>query len=174
MLRLAVAAGASDLHLCAGLPPHLRVSGELGPIADHPPLSAANLEASLHAALTSEQRRELDATGDLELGLTLNGFRTETGVGAPDVSAQPDREVRRFRASMFRHSGTLAAAIRLVPHRIPNLAALGLPSVAAELAERPSGLVLVTGPTGSGKSTTLASMVEAVNQGRAAHILTIE
>ena len=170
LLRLAVAAGASDLHLCANLPPHLRVGGALAPVADRPPLGPAELAALLNAVLTPEQRNELDTTGDLDLGLTLSGFPTSTA----DPGQPADQGVRRFRASMFRQSGSLAAAIRVVPDRIPDLAHLGLPPVAVQLARRPSGLVLVTGPTGSGKSTTLAAMVETVNQTRAAHIVTIE
>ena len=161
LLQLAVANGASDLHLSVDRPPHLRVGGILAPMADHPPLAADELDHLLRAVLDPDQQRELAADGDLDLGLTLPDPAAGTGL-------------RRFRASLFRHSGTLAAAIRIVPDRIPGLDALGLPPVATELANRSGGLVLVTGPTGSGKSTTLAAMVETINHRRAAHIVTIE
>ena len=170
LLEVAVASGASDLHLCAGLPPYLRIDGALAPIGSHPPLAAADLEGLIHAVLDPDQRRELDTCGDLDLGLSLPHppvARGETGCGAA-------ARLRRFRASLFRQSGSLAAAVRIVPDSIPGLDRLGLPSVAASLARLPSGLVLITGPTGSGKSTTLAAMVEVINQARAAHIVTIE
>ncbi len=169
LLQLAVASGASDLHLSAGLAPHLRIDGALAPLDGHPPLSAADLASLIGAVLDPEQRRELDSTGDLDLGLTI----AESGEPGGGGSGGPDR-TRRFRASVFRHSGALAAAVRVVPDSIPSLDSLGLPAVAAAMAKLPSGLVLVTGPTGSGKSTTLAAMVETVNRERAAHIVTIE
>ena len=169
LLHEAVAAGASDLHLCADLAPYLRIKGALAPIGGHGPLAAADLELLLHEALAPDQRRELDSCGDLDLGLTIP---PAARAGQSELG-EPQRS-RRFRASIFRHSGALAAAIRVVPDVIPSLDTLGLPPVATSLAGLASGLVLVTGPTGSGKSTTLAAMVETINQARAAHIVTIE
>lgn len=159
LLDAAVAARASDLHLSAGLAPHLRISGVLRPMAGAKALAPAELRDLLHAALTPEQRSVLTASGDLDAGLTLG---SEGGVP------------RRFRASLFRQSGTLAAAIRIVPTEIPPLDALGLPPVITRFVELRSGLVLVTGSTGSGKSTTLAAMIEHVNRSRADHIVTVE
>ena len=161
LLDAAVAAGASDLHLCAGLPPHVRVAGVLRPLAGTSTLEPHDLENLIQGALSADQCHELATSGDLDAGLAIAGGSVES-------------RARRFRASMFRQSGTLAAAIRVVPDAIPTLDSLGLPPAVSQFAFLSSGLVLVTGPTGSGKSTTLAAMIEEVNQARAAHIITIE
>ena len=158
-LLTAVAAGASDLHLSAGCRPHLRVRGVLRPLEGAPVLDAATVHDLVNGPLGPDQSRQLAAAGDLDTSLTLGGDRD----GA-----------RRFRANLFRQSGALAAAIRIVPDRIPSLASLGLPPGVARFADLGSGLVLVTGPTGSGKSTTLAALIEQVNHSRPAHIVTIE
>jgi len=159
LFETAVAAGASDLHLSAGLPPYLRVNGDLRPLAGVSALSERELNELLTGVLTVAQRSTLDATGDLD---TAFGFSTKNG------------STRRFRASIFRQSGSLAATIRVVPSVIPPLVDLGLPPVVKKFTELSSGLVLVTGPAGSGKSTTLAAMVEQINRTRSAHIVTIE
>ncbi|MEZ5411985.1 MAG: type IV pilus twitching motility protein PilT [Acidimicrobiales bacterium] len=160
LLRTAVTAGASDLHLSAGCRPHLRVRGVLRPLEGAPVLDAATVHDLVNGPLGPDQRQQLAATGDLDTGLTLGGDR--------------DGGAQRLRANLFRQSGALAAAIRIVPGRIPSLESLGLPPGVARFADLGSGLVLVTGPTGSGKSTTLAALVEQVNHSRPAHIVTIE
>jgi twitching motility protein PilT len=158
LLDAAISADASDLHLSVDLPPHLRVRGVLRPLVGSRPMNGGELRDILHEALTAEQRSELAATGDLDCGFTVS----------------TDRGPRRFRASIFRQSGSLAAAIRIVPSAIPTIESLGLPVVARRFVEQASGLVLVTGPTGSGKSTTLAAMTDEVNRTRVTHILTVE
>lgn len=159
LLQAAVAAGASDLHLSAGCRPYLRRGGILRPLDGAPALDAATVRDLVTGPLAADQRHQLAATGDLDTSLTLGG----DGLGA-----------QRFRANLFRQSGALAAAIRIVPSRIPSLESLGLPARIARFADLSSGLVLVTGPTGSGKSTTLAALIEQVNRSRPAHIVTIE
>ncbi len=154
LLVATVDAQASDLHLAAGQPPHIRVQGELRPIAGVGPTGPKQLEAMLLAHLDAEQRQTLLRRGDLELALSSGN--------------------RRFRAALFRQSGSLAAAMRLIPSNKPSLDQLGLPPAVRAFADHHSGLVLVTGRTGSGKSTTLAAAIEHINQTRAAHIITIE
>jgi twitching motility protein PilT len=158
LLDAAIGADASDLHLSVDLPPHLRVNGVLRPLAGRAPLTADDLRGLLHEVLSAEQRQELTSTGDLDVGFTITS----------------DSGSRRFRASVFRQSGSLAAAIRIVPSRIPSLTSLGLPPQVQGFVDGASGLVLVTGPTGSGKSTTLAAMIDEVNRTRVAHIITVE
>ncbi len=159
LLEAAVSADASDLHLSSDVTPHIRVRGDLRPLAGTGPVSSQELETMLGARLTAHQRDVLAARGDLDTAICFGG-------------EGPDQ--RRFRASIFRQSGSLAAAIRLVPNQIPDLDDLALPPVVRRFSELTSGLVLVTGPTGCGKSTTLASMVEQINIKSAAHIVTIE
>lgn len=154
LLIATVDARASDLHLAAGQPPHIRVQGELRPVAGATPIGPKQLEAMLFAHLDADQRQMLLRRGDLELALSSGS--------------------RRFRAALFQQSGSLAAAMRLIPSNQPNLDQLGLPPAVRSFADQHSGLVLVTGRTGSGKSTTLAAAIEHINQTRAAHIITIE
>lgn len=159
LLDAAVATGASDLHLSAGSVPYVRVRGDLRPLAGSAVLAAGDLTALLNAPLSIDQRQLLAARGDLDTALDRRG---------------PNPGNRRFRASIFRQSGSLAAAIRLVPDVIPALDDLGLPAAVRRFTSLTSGLVLVTGPTGSGKSTTLASMIQEINQSTRSHIVTIE
>ncbi len=158
LFDLAVSLGASDIHLSAGSRPHLRVRGELRPVREVERLTPAEVEVFLLALLTTGQREILEASGDLDAALHISG------------SAGP----LRIRASMFRQAGTLAAAFRLVPSRIPSIEELGLPPLVRRFADLSHGLVLVAGRTGSGKSTTLAAMIETINRTRAAHIVTVE
>lgn len=158
LLDAAVASGASDLHLGSGQPPHVRVDGHLRPLAGTTPFEPDDLDRMLAAVLTGAQRATLDTTGGVDAAL---GVR-RGGRG------------RRFRAAVFRQSGSLAASIRIVEDRIRSLTELVLPPVVADLADAESGLVLVTGTTGSGKSTTLAAMIDRINRSRPAHIVTIE
>ncbi len=159
LLQAAVSADASDLHLSSGVAPHIRVRGELRPLAGTAAISAGEMESILRAHLSPRQQETLSSRGDLDTAISFGG-------DGPDQL--------RFRASVFHQSGSLAAAIRLVPSDIPELDDLGLPQVVNRFAELTSGLVLVTGPTGCGKSTTLASMIEQINVSTAAHIVTIE
>jgi twitching motility protein PilT len=156
LLRAAVACRASDVHLSADAPPLMRLDGALVGVPEYrDPLSAAWLESSLLAIMTGTQREAYRGEGEIDLAHTIAG-------------------VGRFRVNVFRQVGGVAAALRLVPHAVRTLAELGIPPVARQLALRPRGLVLVTGPTGSGKSTTLAAMVDIINRETPSHIITIE
>ncbi len=154
LLAFAVRNQASDLHLCAGLPPLLRVHGAIRRI-NLQALEATQLQALLHAIMPARQQARY--AGGLECDFALE---------LPALG--------RFRVHAFRQQGGPAAAIRHLGLEPPTLAALGAPALCADLALRERGLVLVTGPTGSGKSTTLAAMVRHINEQRPVHILTIE
>ena len=149
-----VASGASDLHLQAGEPPYMRRGGRLAPVGNHP-IAGQMLSSALDEFLGSTQREVLDRTGECE--------------------TMVDRgSLGRFRISIFRSQGRVAIAIRAIPAAVPSLDQLRLPDTIRRLADETSGLVLVTGPTGSGKSTTLAAMIDHINRSRSAHIITIE
>ena len=155
LLAETAARGGSDLHLTAGVPPSVRVDGSLLRLEERPALTpevAARLACS---PFTSGQRARFEGGEDIDLAFAVPG-------------------VARFRCNVFRQRGTVAAVYRLVPERIPPFRELGLPPVLRTLAELHSGLVLVTGPTGSGKSTTLAALVDAINAAGGRHVLTIE
>jgi len=154
LVREAVKKGASDLHLSAGGPPRLRVDGDLVP-TDHPSLDAAGVSELVNAIATEEQRRHFESEHELDFSWTV-----------PDVG--------RFRVNVFLQGRGPGAVLRTIPTKIPSLESLMMPPILTELCERERGLVLVTGPTGSGKSTTLAAMVDLVNSTWDAHILTIE
>ena len=154
LLRHAVEVGASDLHLKAGNVPFVRVDGELSPTA-FGAMSAADTEAAALALMPEHKRREFEATSEADFGHTLAG-------------------VGRFRINVFRQRSMVGLAIRRVRSEVPTVAELMLPPVMAELAESSRGLVLVTGPTGTGKTTTIASMIGHINRTRRAHIVTIE
>jgi twitching motility protein PilT len=155
LLRAAVSHGASDLHVRAGAPPLIRVNGELWPLSV-PDLTPEDTEIIVNSALPGEKERvEFDADHECDFALTSDG-------------------VGRFRVNAYRSRGAAAMVLRHVKEQIPSFQELGLPKVARELALRTSGLVLVCGPTGSGKTTTLAAMIDTVNAERRCHILTIE
>ncbi len=157
LLAHAVALGASDVHLKIGRPPVLRRDGTLEPLAGTPPLTDADLEAVLRRVTESIPHR-------------LESFRTD---GEVDIAYQtPD--LPRFRVNGFRQRGAISFAFRVIPKTIPSFESLGLPSGVQKLAEERRGLVLVTGETGSGKTTTLAAMVNYMNRTRKQHIVTIE
>ncbi len=155
ILHTAVANGASDVHIRAGAPPLIRVSGDLWPL-DLPELTPRDTELMVAAALTTEEDRRTFAT-EHECDFAL----TSPAVG-------------RFRVNAYRTRGTAAMVMRHVKEVIPTFEELGLPAIARDLALKSSGLVLVCGPTGSGKTTTLAAMIDAINGERRCHILTIE
>jgi twitching motility protein PilT len=144
----------SDLHARPGSPPRVRVDGQLRAL-DAPPLDADGVEALVRAALPRERMAELDASGEIDAGLSVPG-------------------VGRFRINVHRQRGSLAVVARLVPPGIPDLSALGLPPQVEHLADEQRGLVFVTGTSGSGKTTTVASLLQRINATRACHILTIE
>jgi twitching motility protein PilT len=149
-----VEAGASDLHIAAGVPPLMRVNGSLSRIGDET-LTPDDTERILYTAMTTEQQKRLEADRQVDFSYVLVG-------------------ISRFRANVFFQRNSLSAALRTIPHEIKSMKDLGLPSVLGALATRPRGLVLVTGPTGSGKSTTLAAIINEINQTREDHIITIE
>jgi twitching motility protein PilT len=146
---------ASDLHLTVGTGPAFRVRGKLTPAPGSEPLDAETTRQAIYSILTSEQQKQLELDRQIDFAYSLPG-------------------VARFRVNAFFQRGSVGAAFRLVPGKIRTLEELGLPPVLHTLAEKPRGLVLVTGPTGSGKSTTLAAIVDEINNTRDDHILTIE
>lgn len=155
LLKQAVELQGSDLHLSIGSPPQVRVHGELQKIAGEPDLSASDTKALSYAVLTDAQKKRFEETKELDFSFGIRG-------------------VARFRGNMFNQKGAVGAVYRQIPEKIQSFEDLGLPSVLAKMADRPRGLVLVTGPTGSGKSTTLAAMIDKINTERHGHILTVE
>jgi twitching motility protein PilT len=155
ILRAGVEAGASDVHVHGGAPVRLRRHGELELREGDPPLSAARSEALLRSVLKPEQADQLDAEGQVDLAYTLRG-------------------VGRFRVNVYRQQRGLDGVFRAIPDHPPSLDELGLPPALARLTNYHQGLVLVTGPAGCGKSSTLAALLNLVNEERSDHILTIE
>ena len=146
--------GASDLHITAAAPPMVRLRGRLQPL-DYPKLSPQDTREIVYSILTEEQRKRLENEWQIDFSYTIPGRA-------------------RFRVNAFYQRATVGAAFRLIPTRMPQLKDLGVPSVLEEFTKKPRGFVLVTGPTGSGKSTTLAAMLDLINTERHEHILTIE
>ncbi len=156
ILRSAANAGASDIHFSADAPALQRLDGDLVPVAGYTePLSAAVLLDELLSTMGPAHREGYRATGDVDLSYSVSG-------------------AGRFRVNVFRQLGQVAAAFRLIASRAFTLAELGAPVIAGQLALRPRGLVLVTGPTGSGKSTTLTAMIDIINSTLPAHVVTVE
>ncbi len=153
LLGIVTERGGSDLLFAPGAPPTARIRGELVRLGED--RMTPESTARLARALAGARWAELEANRQLDFSFSYG-------------------EVTRVRANLFYQRGTLAGALRLIPYRIPSLVALGAPAVCESLTHLPHGLVLVTGPTGCGKSTTLAAMIDMVNQDRAAHIITIE
>ncbi|MDE2293509.1 MAG: Flp pilus assembly complex ATPase component TadA, partial [Elusimicrobia bacterium] len=155
VLKAALAQKASDVHLAEGRPPLIRVDGELRDLPAWPALTAESCKALVYAMLAERQRARLESELELDCSFAVPGLA-------------------RFRANVLHQRGNVEAALRAIPSAIPTPEALGLGPAAAALAELPRGLVLVTGPTGTGKSTTLACLIERINATRRRHILTIE
>ncbi len=155
LLEECVKRNASDLHLQVGLAPILRVDGALAPVPGTPKLNNAMIESLVFATLDENQQKILMKDKEFD-------YSFEFG------------DLARFRVNAFHERGNLAAAFRLIPNKIQNIAELGMPPVVETFADFPRGLVLVTGPTGSGKSTTLAALVDKINREKATHIITIE
>jgi twitching motility protein PilT len=154
--------GASDLLIVAGAPPVFRVGGRLVR-ATETPLSNEDIHSLLASVITGRVREKLETDGSADFSIRLSR-----------AASDEDRRAWRFRVNVHRQRGTLAAAVRALPTEIPTLSQLRLPTALAELVKPQRGLVLVCGPTGSGKSTTLAALVGEVNRGEARHIITIE
>ncbi len=154
LLKLMIDQNASDLHITAGSPPRLRINGKLVPI-DAPPLTPTETKKLCYSVLTDSQKKKFEEEEELDFSFGVKGLS-------------------RFRGNLFVQRGAVAGAFRLIPWEIKGFAELGLPPVVAELARKPRGLILVTGPTGSGKSTTLAAMIDKINTEREEHIITIE
>ncbi len=154
LMEQLVANGGSDLHLSANLPPYGRFNGQLQPMQEEV-LDEEACNRLIFTLLNNSQRKQLEQTWELDCSYGLRG-------------------VGRFRVNVYRQKGSYAACLRALGSKIPSLESLGLPPVVEEMSRMPKGLVLVTGPTGSGKTTTLAAILEHINVSRAEHILTIE
>jgi twitching motility protein PilT len=154
LLKAMVEKGASDLHITTGSPPQLRIDGKLIPLKT-PPLTPVETKQICYSILTDAQKHRFEEDNELDLSFGVKGLS-------------------RFRANVFMQRGAVAGAFRTIPFKILTFQELGLPPIVAELAKKPRGLVLITGPTGSGKSTTLASIIDKINTDRHEHILTIE
>ncbi|MBN2361922.1 MAG: type IV pilus twitching motility protein PilT [Deltaproteobacteria bacterium] len=154
LLKAMIEKGASDLHITTGTPPQLRIDGRLVPLKT-PPLTPVDTKQLCYSILTDAQKHRFEEENELDLSFGV-------------------KNLSRFRSNIFMQRGAVAGAFRTIPFKILTFQELGLPPVVNELAEKPRGLVLVTGPTGSGKSTTLASIIDKINEDRHEHIVTIE
>jgi twitching motility protein PilT len=154
LLQKVVEVNGSDLHITTKTPPQIRIHGHLERL-ELPELSPADTKQLTYSVLTDSQKKRFEETLELDFSFGIQGLA-------------------RFRCNMFHQRGSVGAVYRLIPEKIRAFSELGLPSVLSTLAEKPRGLVLVTGPTGSGKSTTLAAMIDKINKERRDHILTIE
>ncbi|MDH7601499.1 MAG: type IV pilus twitching motility protein PilT [Armatimonadota bacterium] len=154
LLREASERGASDLHLTVGLPPVIRVDGSLTHLR-YQPLSPSDTQRLVYDILTTDQVQHFETVHELDFSYGVRG-------------------VGRYRVNVYKQRGSVGAALRSIPDRIPTFEQLNLPPILRELSRRTSGLILVTGPTGSGKSTTIACMIDTINSERPVHIMTIE
>jgi twitching motility protein PilT len=154
LLKTMVERGGSDLHVTTNSPPQIRIDGKLVPL-DIPPMTAPETKQLAYSVLTDAQKHRFEEALELDLSFGIKGLA-------------------RFRANIFNQRGAVAAVYRQIPYEILGFKELGLPVVVEEICNKPRGLVLVTGPTGSGKSTTLAAMIDKINRERHEHIITIE
>ena len=154
LLKIMIDKGASDLHITTNTPPQLRIDGRLYPLK-LPPLTPVDSKMLCYSVLTDAQKMEFEQDFELDLSFGIKGLA-------------------RFRCNVFFQRGAVAAAFRQIPFQVRSFEELKLPPILAEVARKPRGLVLITGPTGSGKSTTLAAMVDLINTERQGHIVTIE
>src|SRR5712691_9029639 len=154
LLKTMVERGGSDLHITTNSPPQVRIDGKLVPL-DMPPLSAPETKQLAYSVLTDAQKHRFEENLELDISFGIKGLA-------------------RFRANIFNQRGATAAVYRQIPYEILGFKELSLPAVVEEICAKPRGLVLVTGPTGSGKSTTLAAMIDKINRERHEHIITIE
>ena len=154
LLKSMIETGASDLHISTGSPPRIRVNGKLNPLNEQP-LTPAETKSLCYSILTDSQKHKFEEQNELDLSFGVKGLA-------------------RFRANVFMQRGAVAGAFRMIPFEVRSFQNLGLPPIVTELAKKPRGLILVTGPTGSGKSSTLAAMIDKINSERREHIMTIE
>ena len=154
LVNIATKNKASDIHISVGIPPVIRVNGELQVLGSEP-LTPEDTKALVYGTLEQRRIDELERDGEIDTSFS------NPGIG-------------RYRVNAYKQRGSYGMALRVIPLTIPSSSELGLPAVIGDLAKLPRGLVLVTGPTGSGKSTTLASMIDLINQERKCHILTLE
>jgi twitching motility protein PilT len=154
LLKVMTDRGGSDLHVTTGTPPQIRIDGSLVPLRT-PPLTPVETKALCYEVLSDEQKVRFERDNELDFSFNVKG-------------------ISRFRANIFLQRGAVGAAFRAIPFKVRTLDELGVPPVLKELAHLPRGLVLVTGPTGSGKSTTLAAMIDEINSTERNHILTVE
>jgi len=154
LLKVMIEKGASDLHITTGSPPRLRIDGKLIPL-DHPNLTPVETKTLSYSILTDAQKHKFEENNELDLSFGVKGLS-------------------RFRGNIFMQRGAVAGAFRTIPFEIKTFQDLGLPEVANDLVKKPRGLILCTGPTGSGKSTTLAAMIDRINSERYDHIITVE
>src|SRR5581483_7739822 len=154
LLKTLVEQNGSDLHITTNTPPQICVHGHLQRLP-LPEMAPAETKQLVYSVLTDSQKKRFEETSELDFSFGIKGLA-------------------RFRCNVFNQRGAVGAVYRLIPEKIRTFGELGLPPVLATLAERPRGLVLITGPTGSGKSTTLAAMLDKINNERRDHILTIE
>src|SRR5713101_2671270 len=155
LLTIMIERGASDLHITTGTAPQIRVSGKLIQLTEFEQLTRQDTQRLAYSVLNEAQKQKFEEENELDLSFGIHGLA-------------------RFRCNVYRQRGAVACAIRVIPIKIRSFDELGLPPVVEQLADRPKGLILVTGPTGSGKSTTLAAMVDKINNERSEHIVTIE
>src|SRR5216684_6405604 len=155
LLQIMIDRGASDLHITTSTYPQIRVSGKLVQLTEFETLTPQDTQRLAYSVLNEGQKQKFEEENELDLSFGIQGLA-------------------RFRCNVFRQRGAVGAAIRVIPHKIRSFDELGLPPIVQQLADRPKGLVLVTGPTGSGKSTTLAAMIDKINNERHEHIMTIE
>ncbi len=155
MLQLIVEKNASDLHVLVGIPPHYRIEGELLPLPGEAPVTPDAMDKFVKEILTAEQLERLDVNKELDFSLSFS-------------------EKARFRVNTYTQKGTYAISFRTIPLTIPAIDTLGLPQILHSFTNLKQGFVLVTGPTGHGKSTTLAAMLDEINRTRSEHIVTIE
>ncbi|HEY8558839.1 MAG TPA: type IV pilus twitching motility protein PilT [Pyrinomonadaceae bacterium] len=155
LLEKMIGLGASDLHIRVDSPPQIRLHGKMQPLEGYQVLNGAETRRLAYSYLTDAQRKQFEEKLELDFSIGVEGLS-------------------RFRVNIFNQKGTVGAVLRAIPHEIRSFEDLGLPPVVSDLCRKPRGLILVTGPTGSGKSTTLAAMIDRINVARHEHILTIE
>lgn len=155
LLKRMVEMGGSDLHITTNSPPRVRLHGELKPLEDLPVLGPAETKQLAYSVLTESQKHRFEETLELDFSFGI-------------------RDLARFRGNLFNQRGATAAVFRAIPFEIKTFEDLGLPAVLRKLCQKPRGLILVTGPTGSGKSTTLATMLDLINETRYEHMITVE
>ena len=154
LLKILVESNGSDLHITTNSPPQIRIDGKLTPM-DFPPMNQVETKQLCYSVLTDSQKHKFEEDNELDLSFGVKGLS-------------------RFRGNIFVQRGAVAGVFRVIPYKILSFEELSLPAVVPDLASKARGLILVTGPTGSGKSTTLASIIDYININRHEHIVTIE